>query len=243
MKRGISILALASVLLTASPAFADGIPSRIPSLEEPKHYSWEGFYIGAHGGYIWESISQTQTSGGMPVGPFDFKDGSFFGGGQAGFNFQRQNIVFGIEADLGYMYLPGKGRIPSSNPAAHQDFAVDSGFYGDITGKLGFAVERTLIYGKGGYAAYSGEAWQKTTNPGFVTHGSDKYLQGWVVGGGIEQAISSRVSLKLEYLHYDFGKVTGDQTSVTDIPIGFVYTNASKVEFDTVKLGVNFKLN
>jgi outer membrane immunogenic protein len=53
--------------------------------------------------------------------------------------------------------------------------------------------------------------------------------------------IAPNVSLKLEYLHFDFGRQGGDQTSVSDPPIGFVYKNTADLTADSVKPGVNFK--
>jgi outer membrane immunogenic protein len=62
-----------------------------------------------------------------------------------------------------------------------------------------------------------------------------------VAGAGIEHMIAPNVSLKLEYLHFDFGRQGGDQTSVSDPPIGFVYKNTADLTADSVKPGVNFK--
>ena len=49
--------------------------------------NWSGLYVGVNGGYGW---SRTPTC--HPAGAF--------GGGQIGYNFQRGNIVFGIETDI-----------------------------------------------------------------------------------------------------------------------------------------------
>ena len=166
-----------------------------------------------------------------------------FGGGTVGYNVQMGGIVVGVEGDFGWMDLNGKGRIPSSNPAAHQDITLDGGLYADVTGRLGLAANRTLFYGKGGWAWFDGEARQKTTNPGFVTHGTDEAFDGWVAGAGIEHAFAPNVTFKVEYLHFDFGRQGGDQTSVTDPPIGFVYKNTTDLTAESVKAGVNFKFS
>ena len=239
------VLATAALLALATvPAVAADLrrPKRLEYDEAPRAaFSWTGFYLGAHAGYAWGSVDQRQTTGGMPVGPFGYDVDGAFGGGTAGYNWQAGQLVVGIEGDLGWMDLSGAGRIPSSNPAAHQDISLDGGLYGDITGRLGVAMGRTLLYGKGGWAWFNGEARQKTTNPGFVTHGTDKAFDGWVAGAGIEHMIAPNVSLKLEYLHFDFGRQGGDQTSVSDPPIGFVYKNTADLTADSVKAGVNFK--
>ena len=201
---------------------------------------WEGAYVGLHAGYGWGDVSVKDTTGGVAPGPFDYTAKGFLGGATAGYNLQAGIAVVGIEGDIGYLRLKGSGIIPSSDPAQHQDITLDGGLYGDITGRLGFVLGNALIYGKGGLALYDGEALQKTTKPGFVSHGTDTFT-GWTAGGGIEFALSPHTTLKAEYLHFDFGHQGGDQTSVTDVPIGFVYKNTTSVTADSVKLGINYK--
>lgn len=53
--------------------------------------------------------------------------------------------------------------------------------------------------------------------------------------------LTDRVSVKLEYMRLDLGSVDGHQLSITDVPVGFKYTNETDLVIDTVKLGVNFK--
>jgi hypothetical protein len=47
-------------------------------------------------------------------------------------------------------------------------------------------------------------------------------------------------SLKAEYLHFDFGSEQGDQTSISDPPIGHVYENWTVLDADTFKVGINY---
>ena len=221
------LISLCFIAFTGSAAYAD------------RPFSWSGFYAGAHVGYAWGDVDQTQTSGGMPFGPFSYKPEGAFSGATAGYNWQFQNLVVGVEGDFGYMDLTGAGVIPSSVPGQRQDITLSDGLYATATGRIGYAFGQTLIYGKGGVAYYGGEGSQKTTNPGFVTYPTGVFT-GWVYGGGIEHFIARNWSLKIEYLHFDFGGEAGNQTSITDPPVGFVYTNNTDVKADTVKLGVNF---
>ena len=65
-------------------------------------YSWNGFYIGAHAGGIWGDVNVTDdVNDGVPPGPFGYSISGFIGGGTAGYNLQIDNVVFGIEGDLG----------------------------------------------------------------------------------------------------------------------------------------------
>lgn len=211
-----------------------------PALAGETYYNWSGLYLGAHAGYAWGNASVKDTTGGVLPGPFDYSPKGALGGGTVGLNWQAGNIVFGVEGDLGAMGLSGTGIAPSSNPIYHQDLTLDSGMYGVAAGRLGFALGRTLIYGKGGFAFYDGEAGQKTTKPGYVTHGTDTFT-GWAYGGGVEQSLGQGWSVKAEYLHFDFGSQGGDQTSISDPPIGFVYRNETDVTADSVQVGVNYR--
>src|SRR4051794_11231281 len=77
--------------------------------------------------------------------------------------------------------------------------------------------DRTLIYGKGGWVYYDGDAGQQTTKPGYITHRTGAF-SGSVFGGGVGHMLSGSMSLKLEYLHFNFGTETGDQTSGESAP-------------------------
>jgi outer membrane immunogenic protein len=227
--------ALAADLGGAPAPYADDQPA-------PGRMNWSGFYAGLHGGYASGDVDQRQTTGGMPPGPFSYDASGFFGGGTLGYNWQAGSLVYGLEGDLGYMDLTGAGIIPSSVPTAHQDITLRGGVYGDITARVGFAVDRSLIYAKGGAAFINGESRQTTTNPGYVTHGTSGF-SGWVAGGGVEHFITPKISVKAEYLHFDFGRQGGDQTSISDPPVGFVYRNTTDVTADTIKVGVAVHFN
>jgi outer membrane immunogenic protein len=213
-------------------------------------YNWSGIYLGAHGGYAWGDASTTDdikdwcTPGDTAciakfVGPFAFDLEGGFGGGTIGLNWQYQALVFGLEADLGYLDLTGSRKTDSSNPTKFQTLNVDGGLYAILGGRVGFTFGRTLLYGKGGWLYYDTDVTQTTTNPGYKTNGSGA-LDGVAYGGGIEHALGGGWSLKAEYLHFDFNTADGDQTSVSDPPIGHVYENSTDLDADSVKIGINY---
>jgi outer membrane immunogenic protein len=209
---------------------------------------WTGLYLGGHAGYAQGDVSVVDTDGGVPYGAFDYSPAGVIAGGTLGYNFNLgRALLVGIEGDLGYLELNGTKYIASSDPAHHQELSVDGGLYGDITGRLGLSLGRTLIYGKGGFAFYQGEAVQDTTKVWYTPTGTDTFT-GWTAGGGIEHAISPNWSLKVEYLHFDFGSQSGNQTKtqatapgVDDgTPVGYVFNNEHDLTVDTFKLGVNY---
>lgn len=212
-----------------------------PALADPYAYNWSGPYLGIHAGGAWGDAStrDDKKDGVTHPGPFAYNPQGAFGGGTVGYNWQIAGIVVGIEADLGYMNLVGDGIIPSDS-SSHQTLTLDGGLYGDATGRIGFLVlPTTLVYGKGGFAFYDGQAKQTSANPGYFQTGTDTFT-GWTIGGGVEHFISHDVSVKIEFQHFDFGSQVGSQTSVTDPPIGHVYHNWTDVSADSLKLGVDY---
>lgn len=236
-----SIILGAALALSASAALAADI-SAPPVYVSASGYNWTGFYVGAHGGYATGQASVRDTNGGVNPGPFGYTPSGGFGGAQLGYNYQFSRFVVGIEADLGYMGATGKGVIGSANAAAHQDLTLSGGFYGDVTGRLGVTLGNALFYGKGGYAYFDTRAKQQTTNPGYTPTGTGAY-DGYVVGGGIEYGLTSNVTIKAEYLHYDLGSQGGYQTNVGDksSPIGYRFLNETSLRFDTFKIGANYR--
>jgi outer membrane immunogenic protein len=229
--------------LAASAALAADMPaSRAAAAPTSPAYDWSGFYVGVHGGYAAGNLSVTDTNGGVNPGPFSYKTSGGFGGAQVGYNWQISSFVIGAEGDLSYLVNSGSGIIGSANAAAHQNLTLGSGMLADATVRLGLAIGPALLYAKGGGAWFTGAATQATTNPGYQTTGTGSFA-GWAVGGGAEYQLSPSISLKAEYLHYDFGSRGGYQTNVGDLssPIGYRFMNATTLTFDDVKAGINYR--
>ena len=123
--------------------------------------------------------------------PLDIGSGDgFVVGGQIGYNWQLNYWVLGLEADGSFVDNSDEGL----------DGFSEQNFLASIRGRVGFAVDRFLIYGTGG-AAWTG------FDVDFVTDGlvdDEVTFFGWVAGGGIEYAITDNVTFGVEYLHYEF---------------------------------------
>jgi outer membrane immunogenic protein len=108
-------VATVALALGTSVAMAADMPVKAPVAVPPVIYGWTGFYVGLNAGYSWGSSSTTQsfrdtTSGAILSSShtrFDM-DGAI-GGGQAGYNWQQQNWVFGVEADIQASGQKGNG--------------------------------------------------------------------------------------------------------------------------------------
>ena len=167
----------------------------------PVGFSWTGIYGGVHLGYGWGRSNW----GFIPAGTFTSpsSDG-IFGGVQLGYNYQINQLVLGIEGDASAADLSGWSSCP--NPAF--TCASRANFLGTIRGRIGWAWDRTLIYGTGGVAF--GNFRNRTYDAATVTQvGSYSNSRvGYALGAGLEYAWTPNVTTKLEYMYYDFGSST-----------------------------------
>ncbi len=149
--------------------------------------------------------------------------------------------MFGIEADFGDMDLNNNRFIINPvNPTLETAKAhISTGFYGDVTGRVGWAWGPWLLYGKGGFAVL-----QATTNVSdfdgtYKYHGSvDDTHIGWTAGGGVEYLWNPAWSVKVEYQFFDFGTTSSALTGVD----GYTYNFDNRLEINTVKVGLNYHL-
>jgi outer membrane immunogenic protein len=241
MRHTLKTIALAAgvSLAALSTGFAADLGNRpvykAPPAPAPM-FSWTGFYIGAHAGYGWGNNDFSDTIG--FVGPAGTSYGNdtdgFFGGGQAGFDYQfAPNWVLGIEGQMSGGKIDGStSYVPAIGTTA---FSNDAKWLASVTGRLGFTPggSNWLIYGKGGVAFADLE--QTVSIPGFSVSNSETRT-GWTAGAGVEYAFAPGWSGKIEYQYYDFGSETYD-FSPTAIAAPFeVDTN-----FHTIKAGLNWR--
>ncbi len=199
-----------------APGYKDG-----PVVAYP---SWTGYYIGAHVGGVWDAADFKDVNF-TPAVPFNNEGSGVFGGGQVGYAYQLGNIVIGPEIDIGGMGLSGSVTEVGGTAVG----SVSSGFYFDITGRLGYAWGPALIYIKGGYAYYGGSLSVSEVGFDSVSH-SD--LSGWTGGGGIEYKINPAWSVKGEYQFFEFN------TFGLTTPEGYAFNDRFTAQ--TFKVGANY---
>lgn len=209
-----------------------------PIVVPGSYFSWTGFYIGGNLGYSWGTSSSTNLPNSGNGDAFNGEDGfsvqphGWMGGLSAGYNWQYDNLVVGLEADLGYL---------GAEDSQADNFAftkAEYGGYGTVTGRLGYAEDRWLFYGKGGLAFAdikntAGAITAGAVDPFDFTSRQD-VRTGWALGAGIEYAFQRDLSMKIEYLHMDFG----DDESGNFDGDRFRHEN----DIDTVKVGLNYNL-
>jgi outer membrane immunogenic protein len=217
----LSLLTVAGLALGAQSASAADLRRPVYKAPPPAvvaAYNWSGFYVGGHLGYGWSSEEGTDLLTGA-TGSTD-PDG-FIGGVQAGYNWQADRWVFGVEGD--WSWSGGDGSTTLAGPS----FASDHTWYATLTGRVGYAWDNWLWYVKGGAAWADSEY----TLAGFGTVTDTRV--GWTLGTGVEWALGPQWSAKLEYNYLDFGKDT------------FNFGAFGPVDVDTqvhlVKAGLNYR--
>jgi outer membrane immunogenic protein len=214
----------------------------------PAPTSWNGFYLGIHGG------------GGFGTDPFNFAGAEpsltdlhaagWVAGGQAGANWQSGRWLAGVEVDASTTDIKGStsGTLVIVAPSFESETINDKfNLLGSSRARLGWLPwPNILVYGTGGLA------WAQLTQGGVfqtssfgTTTASVSSIQswrwGWAAGLGAETRIGHGNWLgRLEYLHYDFGTslssstVSAGTTSVA---------NEGRLTTDVVRLGLSYQLN
>ncbi|SDA11078.1 Opacity protein [Methylobacterium sp. UNC378MF] len=216
------------LILLSQTAMAADLPRRAlpaPPIVPPV-FSWTGAHAGLFAGYgALDRATQFVCTGpgGQPGARYcpvipakRASDGSFIGGGEVGYDWHLDSgFVAGAAADYQVTRLWGYDRQAGTFPAASGGFyrrsVAHSGQRLDdlatIRGRVGFAVDRTLVYATGGLAAGNVRTDNNLSLAGFPLFDGRRGegRLGYVAGAGIEHAFSEHLSAKVEGLYYDLG--------------------------------------
>lgn len=214
-------------------AFVDSASAADPVVESAQAYDWTGPYVGIVGGYGWGDFESSSTPATHELTDFDNPLDDANGitlGGTLGFNYQVNNIVWGLEADVSWSDINDDFVDPE--PEWHADLD----WMATIRPRVGLAFDRVLPYITGGLAIGGIEldAFDNFGPPGPSTNDSNTHF-GWTIGGGVEFAATDSISIKGEYNYVDFGNEEYDLTSSP-----FFGEENMDLQIHMVKLGVNW---
>ncbi|XLS12903.1 outer membrane protein [Bradyrhizobium sp. RDM4] len=174
-------------------------------------------------------------------------------GGQAGCNYQfSNNVVLGSESEIWYQDVTGTSApIAIGAPGEFNTGVFKNNLAGATSVRFGYAFDRLLAYGKVGAAFASIQHSSSNAVPGgvpldYLTVGTNLSV-GLLVGGGIEYALTDRVSIKGEYNYIDFGHANHSVVVNSDpgTPIAqtiYGTTNTNNEHEQIFKVGINYRL-
>ena len=245
-----ALLTAVAVFGFASVASAADMPVKAPIYKAPPVavFNWTGCYVGAHVGYGWNHATDTDNpNSDYALGnPIDIDGNGFLGGGQIGCDYQLQsNFVIGIQGDLSATGIEGSTLVsfaPFGIPSTVNTHSKTD-WIGTLTGRLGYSMDRSLFYVKGG-VAWAHDKYSGDVNVGiFVneTVNATDTRTGWILGGGFEHAFDKNWSASIEYNYMDFGTRTETFPLVTPIVAGTFYIGDIDQRIQTVKFGINYR--
>ena len=278
------LLASAATALVATAASAADLPRRAappPVFTPVPVFSWTGLYAGLESAYTFTDRERITTLGVLPVNATNValgrrplltsttQDGFANIGGTAGYNYQftpGSGIVVGVANSIDWTDIT-KNRVVLGTPNAGgvapniSQFRSSLDWLGTLTGRVGYAFDRVMVYGMGGLA-YGGvfHAANFFTPAGALqfTGRYDDLKTGFAYGGGIEFAIPTdsflntfalgrylgikydALTLKAEYVHYDLGSQNVLVAGLPGVGTGS-YISRFRTEGNVVRAGFNYK--
>lgn len=194
-------------------------------------FTWTGGYVGAYaGGAVgWNGLkSLSARSTDVTLFP-----GGFTGGGLAGFNYQFNPFVVGVEGEIGADSWKQSGTYV--NPNGTRGATSEGTYAGRIRARLGYATGNFLFYGAGGVSFADDRV--TISNPNGRSDTIRKDLVGWNAGAGVEYAFSQNWTGRFEYIYDNYGRSTFDFNS---LPTNFSSRSVG-LERNTFRVGVAYK--
>jgi opacity protein-like surface antigen len=214
-------------------------------------YDWTGFYLG---GFTGATVGRSKWGfPDLPGADVNPRTAGLLAGIDAGYRKQFGSWVVGVEGDLAATNAKGGTSCFSNVNNVAFGGAMETNCNNDVrwmataTGKLGYAWNRVMLYGK------AGGAWADNTldvscngDPGFqfnctpansfvnIAHASATVHQfGWTAGIGFELALNRNWSAKAEYDYLNFGTKNVVLTDTTRVSL--------RQDFNQVKIGLNYR--
>jgi outer membrane immunogenic protein len=216
-----------SVALTAAASAADLPPAPVYTKAAlAPAYNWTGCYVGVHAGGGLVEANFTNGTNGSNLG-----GAGALAGGQLGCNYQAGQLVFGIEGEGAWSGMTDRNAF--INDSTSNVLTARNRSDADLSLRVGFAIDRALIYGKAGAALGSFEF--KKNDNGLLSDGRST-LDGLLLGAGMEYGFAPSWTAKLEYNLVAFS----DKDVLFNHDTG-PFTETEGARKQLVKVGVNYR--
>ncbi len=206
----LSVLALSAGVAHAgalvAPPAEPVVTVPTPAPMAPAMYDWTGGYAG-----VGLTFGRASYGGGgfTPRGILDdvlgdqedlagFPSGSGWGGGGfVGFNWQNNNIVYGVEGHLSAHRMRGTETLDGDNGES-ADIRTNVRSLASLRGRVGFAADRTLVF------LTAGPAVGNVRHEAVGVDTESRNANGVVVGVGVEHALANGWNVRGDLEHYRF---------------------------------------
>jgi outer membrane immunogenic protein len=253
MVRGTKLILIAGalVLTAGGHSFAADLPPapmpppRAPAAYVPApipYYNWTGFYVGGNLGYGFGGVSASDSIGSSFAST---TQQSFLGGGQVGANWEfGPGVVIGAEAD--FDWLPNTSNAttitaPAALGGGTATTTINDRWLTLVDARLGYAWDRLLVYGKGGWA-FAGVSNSNVTvaGTGYGNNGSGSN-NGWTAGAGLEYAVWGTWSVRAEYDFVRLNNATFTVSPAAPKPFGGDVISSNNRQISLLTVGLNYK--
>lgn len=186
------------------------------------------------------------------LGLFDFSSDDTEATLHGGYSEQRGWLVYGLELDLGTSGAGGSQTVTGSYPccsylttAMRTDVSTD--WTAALRSTVGYARGDWLFYATAGIAAAQVKSsFLFSDTAGFTGQGSaTDTLLGYTAGLGVARAITDRLSLRVQYLHSDYGSTSYASNDFRYSGAAFpdtVMTQKTSLTSDRISIGLTLAL-
>jgi outer membrane immunogenic protein len=246
------LIAAAALVLTAGSAFAADLPTRKPApvlSPVPMAYNWTGFSVGVQAGWMGGGRDRVGHISNILAYPSytnlgDARASGAFGGFRVGYDWQAAGspVVAGVAADLN---LSGARRSLSGVTPLGLAYSArsKSDWDGSVRARVGYAIDRTLIYVTGGLAVAHNKYRLNSSLPGLSVglNGGKTYIGG-TIGAGVQYAVTNNLAVGLEYRYTAFAnkRVSGPIMTAGGVGVGTLNTKVSP-DFHRVMATVDYR--
>jgi outer membrane immunogenic protein len=234
----ILMAAAVAVLCGSGAQAADLAAPAPPEVVATSATNWGGFYAGIFGGVAASNPQFTiDPTGGPTAVTIDVTGNGFLGGGRIGYDFDAGPALLGVYGDIAATNIqssinvtaPGFGGA-SLNASSKLDWV------GTIQAKLGMPVsDSLLVYAHGGFAhGHTSQTASLTIGgggPAPFTASQDR--NGWVLGAGVEFAVTNNLFFNTEYSYTDLGTATITSGGGLDL--------SEKLAYHQITAGLSYK--
>jgi outer membrane immunogenic protein len=235
-----SLLAAVGIAALATSALAADLPPRVapPVYIPPPAFTWAGVYLGVTAGYAEGFHTFNDLNG-----AFDGYPG-------------LADTQSGLETDINWLSNRTTYLDPNviNNYQPYESNRLD--YLGTVRGRLGLAVDRTLIYFTAGlaYANVNNTLYNNSSNgsPTFELpdFNASSTRFGWVVGAGVEYGLTPNWTIKGEALYADLGHANATFVvpppgtgAGTRFAAGLIYGARFDTSVAVIRAGLNYKFD